>query len=116
MQLLHGKPEIRPFGGAPPSEAPLESSLQEPNTWKKKKRNNPFWLPAVVTNVRKGTTVFLEKLRLPTQTLKRKQALCMAQTHPGPVAVDKQQFQTLRVKVRRVSILEDHHDLNCGGS
>lgn len=104
---------MKPFGGVPPSEAPLESSLQE---LEKKKRNNPFGISAVVTNVRKGTALSLEKLHLPAQTLNRKQALCTAQTHPSPVAVDKQQFQTLHVKVRRASVLEDHHDLNCGGS
>lgn len=69
-----------------------------------------------MTKVRKGTAVSLEKLRLPTQILKRKQALCMVQTHPGPLAVEKQPFQTLHIKVRRALVLEDRRDLNCGGS
>lgn len=40
----------------------------------------------------------------------------MVQTHPGPLAVEKQPFQTLHIKVRRALVLEDRRDLNCGGS
>lgn len=40
----------------------------------------------------------------------------MAQVYPGPMGLDKKQFETLHVKMRRVLVLEDRHDLNCGGT
>lgn len=103
---------MRPFQRVPPRKAPLEPFLQEPHTGKK--LNKPFWLPAVVIKVRKGTAVSLEKLHLPTQILQRKQSLCMAQSHPSPAAIDKQQIQTLCVKVRKALVSKGRHDLSCG--